>query len=137
MAGSSKNVDCDGVSFMPLLNGQSWNRNSPMYFQFMDNRSIRTSKWSLIKVDGSGWELYNNMQDPLETNSLANKNPQLVSQLANDWLKWWKKVNNSTVYEPESTSDSPHYEPQGDRGSGKKYIPTAMPDRLKYKCKLK
>ena len=30
-------------------------------------------------------------------------------------------------YQPESTKNSPHYSPQGDRGSGKPYIPSSMP----------
>jgi len=137
LAGSSKKNEVDGVSFSPLLKDQFWKRNSPMYFQFMDNRAMRTEEYSLLEVDGSGWELYNTIKDPLETNNLANKNPELVSQLAIHWLDWWEEVNNSKGYKPESTDDSPHYKPQGDRGSGKLYVPTAMPDRLKHNYKLK
>ena len=88
VAGSSIQKDkIDGSSFLPLLKGQSWKRNAPMYFQYMDNRAIRTHKWSLVEVDGSGWELYNSIEDPLETNNLANKKSELVSQLETDWLE--------------------------------------------------
>ncbi|WP_431137751.1 sulfatase/phosphatase domain-containing protein, partial [Psychroserpens mesophilus] len=43
-----------GQSFIPLLKGKTWKREDPMYFQFMDNRAIRTSEWSLIEVDDNG-----------------------------------------------------------------------------------
>lgn len=122
-----------GESFLPLLKNKKWQRKGSMFFQYMDNRAIRAIKWELVEVDGSGWELYNNIEDPMETNNLANEKPKLVSQLETDWLEWWKKENNSTGYKPVSTAGSPHYAPQGDMGTGKKYIPTAMTARLKHK----
>jgi arylsulfatase A-like enzyme len=47
-----------GESFMPLLAGNSWQRKNPLYFQFMDNRAIRTSEWTMVEVDEAGWELF-------------------------------------------------------------------------------
>ncbi|CAM4204182.1 arylsulfatase [Zobellia roscoffensis] len=125
--------DFAGESFLPLLKGESWDRKSPMYFQFMDNRAIRTDKWSLVEVDGSGWELYDVKMDPLETNDLAQYNENKVIELEKDWLNWWKSESDNSNYEPESTGTSPHYKPQGDKGSGEMYIPSAMPKILRNK----
>lgn len=122
-----------GQSFVPLLKGKTWKRQSPMYFQFMNNRAIRTNKWSLVEVDGSGWELYNVIKDPLETQDLSLKYKNKVSKLEAKWLNWWKTESGNESYKPESTSTSPHYKAQGDRGSGELYTPSAMPERLKGK----
>ena len=122
-----------GKSFVPLLEGRGFERNSPLYFQFMDNRAIRTKKWSLVEIDGSGWELYNLKKDPLETNDLSKTLPKKVNMLKADWLRWWTNESGETAYTPKSTSTSPHYSPQGDRGTGAQYIPSAMPDNLKVK----
>ena len=119
-----------GTSFSELLKGKEWSRDGAMFFQFMDNRAIRTDKYNLVEVDGQGWELYDQQKDPLETNDISNQNPNIVKQLETSWLKWWVKESGKAVYEPESVANSPHYSPQGDRGSGKLYEPSAMPDSL-------
>lgn len=119
-----------GKSFLPLLKGENWSRKSPMYFQFMDNRAIRTEKWSLVEVDGNGWELYDTEKDPLETHDLSNQFENQMSILEADWLDWWKSESGNTNYEPESTATGPHYKPQGDRGSGEMYVPYAIPTVL-------
>jgi arylsulfatase A-like enzyme len=124
-----------GKSFVPLLEGKSWSRKSPMYFQYMDNRAIRTEQWSLVEVDGSGWELYDTKQDPYETNDLSKKYPRLVKKLDQQWLNWWKTEGNTDLYVPNSTATGPHYAPQGDRGTGKTYVPSAMPEELSHKYK--
>ena len=122
-----------GNSFARLLKGKELKRRSPLYFQFMDNRAIRTEKWSLVEVDGAGWELYDIAKDPLETNDLSKTFPKKVNKLHRDWQHWWTTASGKIAYTPESTLTSPHYTPQGDRGTGKLYIPSAMPKRLKSK----
>jgi arylsulfatase len=118
-----------GESFVSLLEGKDWNRKSPMYFQFMDNRAIRTKAWSLLEVDGSGWELYDTEKDPLETNDLFSSHKKIASELSEEWMDWWLSDNKN--YVPKSTKNNMHYKPQGDRGSGIQYTPSAMPSKLK------
>lgn len=119
-----------GESFLPLLKGSPWQRKSPLYFQYMDNRAIRSAEWTLAEVDGTGWELYDAKKDPLEMKNLAQNHPEIVSKLGAQWLSWWTKESGKADYQPESTKDSPHYKAQGDHGSGKPYTPSAMPDGL-------
>jgi len=116
-----------GESFLPLLLGQSWQRKQPLYFQYMDNRSIRTDHWTLVEVDGAGWELFQTDRDPLETENLAAQNRAVVADLNDRWLKWWCDESGEPAYQSKSTRTSPHYKPQGDRGSGIPYQPSAMP----------
>lgn len=122
--------NAEGESFLPMIEGRAWKRKGPMFFQYMDNRAIRTEDWTLAEVDGSGWELFNTGRDPLETQNLAAKNPEVLADLDAKWLKWWRDESGKSGYKPESTADSPHYKPQGDRGTGKIYIPSAMPKNL-------
>jgi arylsulfatase A-like enzyme len=122
-------AETDGVSFLPLLEGKPWQRGKPMFFQYADNRAIRTPERTLVEVDGGGWELYDTTRDPLETSDLATERPAEVRQLADAWSQWWHRQNQGRPYRPESTANSPHYSPQGDRGSGKPYQPSEMPPK--------
>lgn len=124
-----------GQSFLPVLKCEGFVRKEPMFFQFEDNRAIRTDKWCLTEVDGNGWELYNIITDALETNDISKQNPKVVEELAATWFNWWKTEGNKTSYEPKSTKVSEHYSPQGDRGSGKIYQPSAMPIELSKRYK--
>ncbi|MEY3898806.1 MAG: Arylsulfatase [Verrucomicrobiota bacterium] len=130
IANASAKAEVAGESFAKLLLGKPWQRQEPLFFQYMDNRAIRSAEWTLAEVDGTGWELFNTTADPLETKNLAESNPELVAAMSQRWLKWWKNESGKPAYEPESTSDGPHYKPQGDKGSGNPYTPSAMPARL-------
>lgn len=123
----------DGTSLVPLWRGEDFERATALFFQYVDNRAIRTSDWTLAEVDGSGWELFNLKTDPTETTDLARENPAVVQQLQAKWLQWWKQQTGADQYTPKSTQDSPHYRPQGDRGSGERYVPSAMPKVLSGK----
>lgn len=123
--------DLPGKSFLPLLRGKAWERKGPLYFQYMDNRAVRDGPWTLAEVDGNGWELFHSDRDPLEIRDLAKEQPDEVKRLGGEWLDWWKQENASKGYQPKSTRTGPDYKPQGDRGSGVEYVPSAMPEELK------
>ena len=123
-------LSLDGESFIPLLANADWKRKSPLFFQYMDNRAIRTADWTLAEVDGTGWELYRSADDPFENDNLAAIHPKVVADLNARWLEWWLHESGKTGYSPESTKTSQHYKPQGDRGSGVPYVPSAMPGNL-------
>lgn len=124
-------AETDGTSFLPLLQGKPWQRGQPMFFQHADNRAIRTADRTLVEVDGEGWELFDTTSDPLETTDLAPARPEEVRQLSATWNEWWLKQNQGRPYRRKSTANSPHYSPQGDRGSGKTYKPSEMPPKTK------
>lgn len=130
IAGLPPQPDRSGESFADILLGKPWRRNEPLFFQYMDNRAIRNAGWTLAEVDGNGWELFNTTNDPLEAENLADSNPELVASMSANWLEWWTEESGKPSYRPESTKTGPHYNPQGDRGSGKTYSPSAMPASL-------
>lgn len=123
-------VKATGCSFLPLFKGRPWQRNGPLFFQYMDNRAIRTDRWTLAEVDGAGWELFDTISDPLETENLALENSAIVSRLNGQWLDWWRAESGEPAYKPKTTRGNAHYKPQGDRGSGSRYNPSSIPSRL-------
>lgn len=131
-----KSEDLAGESFLPLLLGNAWQRRNPLFFQYLDNRAIRTPEWTLAEVDDSGWELFHTKVDPLETRNVASENPAILTDLSSRWLAWWRNESGRSDYQPESSKGSPHYKPQGDRGSGLLYTPSSMPPGLsgRYPC---
>lgn len=126
-------ADVAGESFLPLLRANAWQRKDPLFFQYADNRAIRTADWTLAEVDGAGWELFDAKRDPLETANLAADHAAIVGDLSARWLAWWREQSGKAEYQPESTRDSPHYKAQGDRGSGAHYTPSAMPEKLSHR----
>lgn len=132
LAGVEPDVDgLAGESFASLLKGKSWARKGPMFFQYMDNRAIRSGEWTLAEVDSAGWELFNRKTDPMEDKDLSALHPERVAEMAAQWESWWTTEGDQSEYVPTSTDDSPHYKAQGDRGSGELYVPSAMPAHLK------
>jgi arylsulfatase len=119
-----------GESFFPLLKGDPWRRTTPLFFQFMDHRAVRTAEWSLVEVDGAGWELFHTSIDPFENVDLINTHAEVADDLQARWSHWWGEQSGEASYRPKSTRHSPHYCPQGDRGSGVVYQPSAMPAKL-------
>ena len=133
IAGYKTDEKENGESFLPLLEGKSWSREEPMFFQFVDNRAVRTGKWSLVEVDGAGWQLFDVRKDPLECCNLADRYPEVVTRLEEMWRQWWYDQTGQSEYKPISTQNHQHYAPQGDWGSGKLYVPRAMPEHLKHR----
>ncbi len=118
-----------GESFLPLLRGASRPRKAPLFFQYVDNRAVRTADWTLAEVDGSGCELFR-ADDPTENQNVATRHPAEVAALSEHWLQWWKRESGKSSYAPTSTRESRDYKPQGDRGSGAVYTPRFLPVRL-------
>lgn len=64
-----------------MLKGKKKKRMHPMFFQYMDNRSVRTDEWSLTEIYGAGWELYRLTTDHMETNNLVKVYRAVVKTL--------------------------------------------------------
>ncbi len=86
-------VPMQGVSLMPVLNGESVSRNKPLYWQWSKGKAVLDGKWKIVSWgDDSAWELYNLEADPTETNNLAPIHPDIVEKM-DGMFNNWKKEN--------------------------------------------
>ena len=88
----------DGISLLPLINGESEQRSQPLHFRHHGLGAIidADGKYKLLtqKLDAKRpkFELYDLSTDHRETTDIAESHPEIVARLKADFLKW-----NTTV----------------------------------------
>ncbi len=91
----------DGVSFVPLLRGETMQRGKPLFWHYphygnqggAPHGAIRDGDWKLIEwYEDGALELYNIPQDISEQHNLAAKNPGQVKELHAKLVAWRKEV---------------------------------------------
>ncbi|MEI6536242.1 MAG: sulfatase, partial [Verrucomicrobiaceae bacterium] len=91
----------DGVSFLPLLKGETASRGKPLFWHYphyanqgsAPNGVIRDGDWKLIEwFEDSSLELYNIPQDIGEQHNLALQQPDKVKELHTKLIAWRKEV---------------------------------------------
>ena len=99
-------VPLDGISLLPLINGQMKSRPRPMgFWQFAGNQQNLTpssgpSAWSdnqykLVKSKPGVWELYDLVADRSEKNDLTAAHPTVVSRMKAELEIWQLSVIRS------------------------------------------
>lgn len=81
----------DGISFLPILKGESIQRTKPLYWEWAKGKAIREGNWKLVAHENQ-WELYNLQVDPVEANDLANTHPEKLVELQAKYETWAKEV---------------------------------------------
>ena len=91
----------DGVSFLPLLKGETASRGKPLFWHYPHYANqggppcgtIRAGDWKLIEwYEDGALELYNIAQDIGEKNNLAAQQPDKVKELHAKLIDWRKEV---------------------------------------------
>lgn len=91
----------DGVSFVPLLKGETMQRGKPLFWHYphyanqggAPNGVIRDGDWKLIEwYEDGALELYDLSQDISEKDNLAARNPDRVKALHEKLIAWRKEV---------------------------------------------
>lgn len=91
----------EGISLLPAFNGKPLDRTAPLYSEHFGNAFIMDGNWKLVGKrvagneghDKNKWELYNLLEDRTELNNLANKMPERVQKMSDQWMKWAKEEN--------------------------------------------
>jgi arylsulfatase len=86
-----------GVSLVPILNGENVKREKPLFWQWSRGRAVRDGRWKLISQTGNEvkWELYDMQADRTELTDLASQFPDQVSRLAEMWQTWYDDCENN------------------------------------------
>jgi arylsulfatase A-like enzyme len=91
----------DGVSFVPLLRGETMQRGKPLFWHYphyanqggAPNGVIRDGDWKLIEwYEDGALELYNIAGDISEKTNLAAQQPERVKELHAKLSAWRKEV---------------------------------------------
>ncbi len=61
--------------------------------------AVRTKCWRLVN-DGSGWQLFDMIDDPGQTKDIAADNPQVVERLTDAYDKWFADVTREPIRRP-------------------------------------
>ena len=87
----NKILPLEGVSLTPVIQGESFEREEPLFFEHEGNRGVRLGQWKLVAIKGKPWELYNIEKDRTEANNLADQMPEKVNDLSARYTKWSKR----------------------------------------------
>ncbi len=80
----------DGMSLLPLINGEELKRSAPLPFRHDGRGVLIGERYKLLFLNGR-YELYDLIEDSAETTNLIESDQQLGS----DWIAKWEKWNDT------------------------------------------
>ncbi|HKK81211.1 MAG TPA: sulfatase/phosphatase domain-containing protein, partial [Prolixibacteraceae bacterium] len=81
-----------GKSLLPVLKGDEMERDEPLFWEWRQGRAVRDDGWKLVKEGlNKPWELYNMVNDPTETDDLAERFPDKVAELDALFNGWYER----------------------------------------------
>lgn len=101
-------IAMDGLSLMPLINGQPNKGSERMIFThqtiYGNTRitpgSVRTQKYRLVNNGDDQWELFDMDTDPSQKRNIAAKNPEILEKLKNNYETWFLDVTSNWTDSP-------------------------------------
>ena len=87
----------DGISLMPLLEGNMSKRPRPMGFVAARNgpAAWNDNIYKLISLKAGKWKLYDLTKDISESNDIASQHPEVVNRMKAELQEWQLSVANS------------------------------------------
>ena len=80
----------DGISFLPILQGEEVQRTKPLFWQWQHGKAVRDGDWKLVAYKNK-WSLYNLKVDPVEAHDLGISNPEKFKELKVLYDTWAKE----------------------------------------------
>ncbi|MFB6141487.1 MAG: arylsulfatase [Halosimplex sp.] len=89
----------EGTSLLPAFDGDSLDRDEPLFMEHEGNRFVRDGRWKLVsageEADYGGpdnWELFDMATDRTESTDLSADHPDRVERLREAWWTWAERV---------------------------------------------
>jgi arylsulfatase len=78
----------EGKSLLPVLQGRQRQGHEFLSWEHEGNRAVRQGRWKLVSRHPGGWELYDLEADRTELTNLADKHPDKVRELSQQYERW-------------------------------------------------
>ncbi len=84
----------EGKSLIPILSGQERKGHEILFFEHERGRAVIQGGWKLTahSRNPKKWELYHLSKDRTETNDLADRYPERMKAMGEEWDRWAVKV---------------------------------------------
>ncbi|MCF7674509.1 MAG: sulfatase-like hydrolase/transferase [Akkermansiaceae bacterium] len=128
----NQNLPLDGISLLPLIDGQMKERPTPIGFWTHGNTSLENgpaawndNRYKLLKLPGRKYELYDIPADIAEKSDIADQHPEIVARMKAELKNWQQSVLGSNRGEdyPEQKVLKPEDEPTKKPKKPKKTTP--------------
>jgi len=90
-----KITELEGKSLLPIFEGRRREGHDALFWEYMNNKSVRRGKWKLVTVGDNPWELYDMETDRTELNDLSAKMPDKVEELARLYEAWVRRCKTA------------------------------------------
>lgn len=84
-----------GMSLLPIFQGQTREPHEWLYFQFANNRALRRGDHKIVSARGQPWELYDLKKDRSELHDLSDAHSELRDELSQQWYEVAEKVERA------------------------------------------
>lgn len=110
-----------GISLSPAFRGETLKRDQPIHFLFSSDRGLRDGDWKAVSFRQEAWELYNVAEDRTELNNLADKEPERLQAMVDQWTEMTRDVlhGGAKTYSPATPKKPEHRHPQWTNFEGK------------------
>ena len=92
---------------MPLLQGEDWNREQPICFEWFGDRAVWLGDLKGVHQYQKEWELYDLSTDRTESNDIAASHPDTIAKMdsiynawanANGVIAWSEEMGKKTQF---------------------------------------
>jgi arylsulfatase len=90
--GSHDILPHESHSLVPLLRGESGDRNHPYLFNHSNTHAVVKGDYKIVREGRGPWALYHLAKERTEITNLAEKHPEKVRELSKIWeVRWGRK----------------------------------------------
>lgn len=89
LAGVKADNSLPGEEITRLLEGQTFERTTPLFWEHTGWRGVRVGNWKAVFNPRKGkWALYDVVRDPTERKDLTADHPDIIQTLSEQWQVW-------------------------------------------------